>query len=111
MGSDHIVTLISITFLPTNTVYFNTAKMWFYVSDPNTYLVITGAGIDTVKIQKKAFVLPFQRVTKISITPFDFSMSLHAMTSEKLKFSLPAVFTIGPRGERERGEVCSSPHR
>lgn len=75
--------------------------MWFHVSDPNTYLVITGAGIDTVKIQKKAFVLPFQRVTKISITPFDFSMSLHAMTSEKLKFSLPAVFTIGPRDERK----------
>lgn len=40
--------------------------------------------------------MPFQKVTKISITPFDFSMSLQAMTSEKLKFALPAVFTIGP---------------
>jgi len=75
--------------------------LWFHISDPNTYLVLTGAGIDTVKIQKKAFVMPFQRVTRISITPFDFSMSLHAMTSEKLKFSLPAVFTIGPRDERK----------
>ena len=37
-----------------------------------------------------------QKVTKLSITPFDFSMSLQAMTSEKLQFSLPAVFTIGP---------------
>lgn len=35
-------------------------------------------------------------MSKISITPFDFSMSLQAMTVEKLKFSLPAVFTIGP---------------
>lgn len=33
---------------------------------------------------------------RISITPFDFSMQIAAMTSEKLKFSLPAVFTIGP---------------
>ena len=41
-------------------------------------------------------VKPFQKVTKLSITPFDFSMSLQAMTSEKLQFSLPAVFTIGP---------------
>ncbi|KAF2152698.1 hypothetical protein K461DRAFT_278931 [Myriangium duriaei CBS 260.36] len=71
--------------------------MWYHVSAPNSYLVVTGAGIETVKIKKKALVMPFQRVTKISITPFDFSMSLHAMTSEKLKFSLPAVFTIGPR--------------
>ncbi|KAL3439512.1 hypothetical protein BDV09DRAFT_157565 [Aspergillus tetrazonus] len=28
--------------------------------------------------------------------PFDFSLSLQAMTIEKLQFSLPAVFTIGP---------------
>lgn len=30
------------------------------------------------------------------MAPFDFSMNLQAMTSEKLQFSLPAVFTIGP---------------
>jgi flotillin len=41
-------------------------------------------------------VYPFQKVSKISITPFDFSMALQAMTVEKLKFALPAVFTIGP---------------
>jgi flotillin len=75
--------------------------MWYYVSEPNSYLAITGAGIEKVRIIKKAFVLPFQRVTKISITPFDFSMSLQAMTSEKLQFSLPAVFTIGPDDQTE----------
>lgn len=31
--------------------------------------------------------------------PFDFSLSLQAMTIEKLQFSLPAVFTIGPDDE------------
>ncbi|KAF2173801.1 hypothetical protein M409DRAFT_35123 [Zasmidium cellare ATCC 36951] len=75
--------------------------MWYHVSEPNSYLAITGAGIDKVQIAKKSFVYPFQKVTKISITPFDFSMSLQAMTSEKLQFSLPAVFTIGPEDEIE----------
>lgn len=70
--------------------------LWYHVAEPNSYLVITGPGIPTVEIKKKAFVFPFQKVSKISITPFDFSMSLQAMTVEKLKFSLPAVFTIGP---------------
>lgn len=70
--------------------------MWYHISDPNGYVVKTGAGIETVAIKKKAVVWPFQKATKLSITPFDFSMSLQAMTSEKLQFSLPAVFTIGP---------------
>lgn len=30
------------------------------------------------------------------MSPFDFSLNLQAMTVEKLQFSLPAVFTIGP---------------
>ncbi len=50
--------------------------MWYHVSEPNSYLAITGVSIDKVCIVKKAVVWPFQRVTKISITPFDFSMSL-----------------------------------
>ena len=70
--------------------------MWYHVSEPNSYLAVTGVGIDKVKIVKKCMVYPLQRVTKLSITPFDFSLSLQAMTSEKLQFSLPAVFTIGP---------------
>ena len=70
--------------------------MWYHVAEPNAYLAITGAGIESVLIKKKALVFPFQKVSKFAITPFDFSMSLQAMTVEKLKFSLPAVFTIGP---------------
>lgn len=61
--------------------------MWYHVSEPNSYLAVTGVGIETVRITKKCFILPFQKVTKISITPFDFSMALQAMTSEKLQFS------------------------
>ena len=61
--------------------------MWYHVSEPNSYLAVTGVGIDNVRITKKSFVMPFQKVTKISITPFDFSMALQAMTSEKLQFA------------------------
>lgn len=35
------------------------------------------------------------------MTPFDFSLNLQAMTVEKLQFSLPAVFTIGPEDQEE----------
>ncbi|KAH8727944.1 hypothetical protein GQ44DRAFT_703224 [Phaeosphaeriaceae sp. PMI808] len=75
--------------------------VWYHVAEPNSYLVVTGVGIDHVLIKKKAFVYPFQKVTKISITPFDFSMQMQAMTIEKLQFSLPAVFTIGPKDSIE----------
>ena len=70
--------------------------MWYHISDANEYLVVTGAGIDDVHMVKKAFVYPWQRVARISLSPFDFSLNLQAMTIEKLQFALPAVFTIVP---------------
>jgi flotillin len=50
-------------------------------------------------------VYPFQKVSKISITPFDFSMGIQAITIEKLQFALPAVFTIGPADSMEALEM------
>ncbi|KAF2664661.1 hypothetical protein BT63DRAFT_379104 [Microthyrium microscopicum] len=79
--------------------------VWYHVSEPSAYLAITGAGIDGVAVKKKAFIMPFQKVTKFSITPFDFSLSLQAMTVEKLSFSLPAVFTIGPDDESDNNQA------
>ncbi|KAL9021689.1 MAG: hypothetical protein Q9185_001053 [Variospora sp. 1 TL-2023] len=70
--------------------------MGYSVSDANSYLVLTGGGIEDVKIVKKAWIWPWQRYSRISISPFDFEITLQAMTIEKLQFSLPAVFTIGP---------------
>ena len=40
--------------------------------------------------------MPWQKVARISVTPMDFSLNLQAMSVEKLRFALPAVFTIGP---------------
>lgn len=70
--------------------------MGYHVSDANSYLVVTGGNIEDIKIVKKAFVYPWQKSSVISISPFDFEITLQAMTCEKLQFSLPAVFTIGP---------------
>ncbi len=74
----------------------------YHVSDANSYLVVTGGGIPDVKISKKSFVWPWQKFSVISISPFDFEITLQAMTIEKLQFSLPAVFTIGPDDEAEK---------
>jgi flotillin len=70
--------------------------MSYHVSEADEYLVITGANIEDVRVVKKAFVLPWQKVARISVTPMDFSLNLQAMSIEKLQFALPAVFTIGP---------------
>ncbi|OJJ58869.1 hypothetical protein ASPSYDRAFT_202597 [Aspergillus sydowii CBS 593.65] len=70
--------------------------MRYAIAEPSEYLVLTGAGIPDIEICKKAWVMPWQRCARISVMPFDFSLSLQAMTIEKLQFSLPAVFTIGP---------------
>ena len=67
----------------------------YHVSDANSYIVVTGGGVEDVKIVKKAWVWPYQKAATISISPFDFEIQLQAMTIEKLQFSLPAVFTIG----------------
>ncbi|MCJ1316371.1 hypothetical protein MMC15_001692 [Xylographa vitiligo] len=71
----------------------------YHVSDANSYIVVTGGGVEDVKIVKKAWVYPWQKANVISISPFDFEIALQAMTIEKLQFSLPAVFTIGPDDE------------
>lgn len=70
--------------------------MSYRISAPDEYLAITGMGIRTVKITKAAWVWPLQRCTRFSIQPQDYSMDLQAMTKEKLQFSLPVVFTVGP---------------
>ncbi|KAJ3305574.1 hypothetical protein HDV03_001440 [Kappamyces sp. JEL0829] len=71
----------------------------YTVSSANEYLILTGYAITELSIKKKAFVLPGQRCTKMSLTPLNYTLSLHAMTVEKLEFLLPAVFTIGPLDE------------
>ncbi|KAI8911574.1 hypothetical protein EDD86DRAFT_264072 [Gorgonomyces haynaldii] len=75
--------------------------MFYYVAQANEYLVKTGLFIDGVNIVRKGFKWPGQVITRFSMTPESYSLSLHAMTVEKLEFLLPAVFTIGPEDKPE----------
>ncbi|KFG82229.1 flotillin domain-containing protein [Metarhizium anisopliae] len=68
----------------------------YKVSGPDEYLAITGWRVRTVKITKSSLVWPFQRYSRFSVQPHDYAMDLQAMTKEKLQFSLPVVFTVGP---------------
>ncbi|KAL7943659.1 hypothetical protein V8C42DRAFT_328115 [Trichoderma barbatum] len=83
----------------------------YKISAPDEYLAITGMGIRTVRITKAAWVWPFQRYTRFSVQPHDYAMDLQAMTKEKLQFSLPVVFTVGPdvnqRGANIKGGITA----
>ncbi|KAF4471671.1 flotillin [Fusarium albosuccineum] len=70
--------------------------MAYRISSPDEYLAITGMGVKTVKITKATWVWPLQRCFRFSVQPHDYAMDLQAMTKEKLQFSLPVVFTVGP---------------
>ena len=61
------------------------SAMGYHVADANSYIVVTGGTIDGCKIVKKTLVMPYQRHNLISISPFDFEISLQAMTAEKLQ--------------------------
>ncbi|KAJ1330610.1 hypothetical protein BSLG_009062 [Batrachochytrium salamandrivorans] len=75
--------------------------MAYRVAEANQYLVVTGVSIEDVKVAKKAIIWPGQICRKFTITPVNYTLSLHAMTAEKLEFELPAVFTIGPLDDPE----------
>ncbi|KAJ9555227.1 hypothetical protein OSB04_009841, partial [Centaurea solstitialis] len=71
----------------------------YRVASASEYLVITGFGIDDIKIAKKAWVLPGQSYSIFDISPVNYTFEVQAMSAEKLPFILPAVFTIGPRAD------------
>ncbi|KAI3922807.1 hypothetical protein MKW98_006938 [Papaver atlanticum] len=69
----------------------------YRVARASEYLVITGCGIDDIKLAKKAWILPGQSFNRFDVSPVNYTFEVQAMSSEKLSFVLPAVFTIGPR--------------
>ncbi|XP_057434437.1 flotillin-like protein 4 [Lotus japonicus] len=71
--------------------------MLWKVADASEILVITGAGIDDIKLAKKSWIFPGQSYTVVDLSPVNYTFQVQAMSAEKLPFVLPAVFTIGPR--------------
>ncbi|KAJ4773387.1 Flotillin-like protein 1 [Rhynchospora pubera] len=72
---------------------------YFRVAGASEYLAITGFRIKDIKLVKKAWILPGQVCSRFDISPVNYTFEVQAMSSEKLPFILPAVFTIGPRTE------------
>ncbi|PPD78260.1 hypothetical protein GOBAR_DD24815 [Gossypium barbadense] len=75
--------------------------MYYTVANASEYLVITGVGIQDIKLAKKAWILPGQSYTVFDLSPVNYTFEVQAMSAEKLPFVLPAVFTIGPRVDDE----------
>lgn len=75
--------------------------MYYKVANASEYLVITGVGIQDIKLAKKAWILPGQSYTVFDLSPVNYTFEVQAMSAEKLPFVLPAVFTIGPRVDDE----------
>jgi len=71
------------------------------VALPNQAIVRTGFLIKDIQISKKCIALPFQTADYVELKPHNYSFNLSAMSSQKLEFTLPAVFTIGPKPEDE----------
>jgi flotillin len=85
--------------------------MSYRIAAPDEYLAITGMGIkEEIKITKAAWVLPFQRCMRFSVQPHDYSITLQAMTKEKLQFMLPVVFTVGPHVPSAHDELPAPAH-
>ncbi|KAF0929485.1 hypothetical protein E2562_021581 [Oryza meyeriana var. granulata] len=76
----------------------------FVVAGASECLAITGWGIDDVKLAKKSWVWVGQQCKKFDISPENYEINVQAMSSEKLLFSLPIVFSIGPKIKRHPGE-------
>lgn len=73
----------------------------YLVAGPDQYLVRTGLFVEDIKIGKQGLLYPFQKYEFINMHPKSHTFDLHCMSSEKLEFLLPGVFTIGPRNDPE----------
>ncbi|KAL2548607.1 Flotillin-like protein 1 [Forsythia ovata] len=86
----------------------------YKVASASEFLVITGVGINDIKISKTAWVFPGQSCTIFDISPVNYTFEVQAMSAEKLPFILPAVFTIGPRIDEDASLIkyakLISPH-
>ncbi|KAH6983467.1 hypothetical protein BKA56DRAFT_615442 [Ilyonectria sp. MPI-CAGE-AT-0026] len=71
--------------------------MSYGIAAPDEYLAIAGTGINDINIK------PFQRFIRFSTQPCVFSMNLQVMTKEKIQFSIPVVFTVGPKVHQRSG--------
>lgn len=90
-------TLVAFTF--TSVGIFALTR--FKVAMPSQFLALTGPGISTVKVGKKAVQWPFQTVTVMDMTPQTYELHISAMSKDKQDMGLPITFSIGPGTDEE----------
>ncbi|AYV78782.1 MAG: flotillin domain-containing protein [Edafosvirus sp.] len=72
----------------------------YKVASAGEYLVRTGPFIDDVDISRRAFQLPYQTMTRISLEPNTYHCVIEeAMDLKRVSFNLPTVFTVGPKDD------------
>ncbi|OVA07890.1 Flotillin family [Macleaya cordata] len=76
----------------------------YRVAEASEYLVITGSGIDDIKLAKKAWILPGQSCRVFDVSLVNYTFEVQAMSSEKLAFLLPSL-----RRPRKPLEICKTP--
>lgn len=81
------------------------ALLSYKVCNPTHYLVKTGLGVKDIKIARKFMKFPFQKIEQISLEPKTFKFDLHNMSSEKVEFRLPVVFTLAPYHPQENKDL------
>ena len=69
----------------------------YKVAKPGEYICRTGIFIPDIDISKKAFHLPYQTMTRLSLEPITYQCVIEeGMSVERISFNLPVIFTIGP---------------
>ncbi|KAK1295878.1 Flotillin-like protein 2 [Acorus calamus] len=74
---------------------------WYCVAGPSEYLAVTGPFINGTKFIKKGWVFIGQHCVPVDLTPQIIDIEIQAVSEEKLYFSLPMVFTIGPENDSD----------
>ncbi|KAL1922686.1 uncharacterized protein VTP21DRAFT_10225 [Calcarisporiella thermophila] len=77
---------------------------WYRIANANEFLVVTGAGIKDIKLQRKGLIWPWQHSQSVSLVPLNYTLDLNVMSIEKLEFLLPGSFTVGPKDDLESVE-------
>jgi len=84
-------TIATIAAVTTAYVTFN-----YKVARSDEYIAKTGPFIEDIEISKQTLRLPFQKIQGINMRPKNYKFNLDAMSSQKMEFILPGVFSIGP---------------
>lgn len=93
LGATGLVTTMAAGWLATR----------YKIAGPNEYVVRTGILIEDIDVSKRAFKLPYQTLTKVSLEPATYHCTIdEAMSNERITFGMPTVFTIGPEDDIEQ---------